>query len=197
MTGGGPQNPQVEDQLRSILDAAGLGIFDYDVPARTVRVDRRARAVFGLDQQRTMFPIEDLLVAIHPDDRSRVENALDTAAHDLAAYSVEHRVCPPEGERWLEVHGQAVRNAQGGVRILGTLRDSTDLRSARDEVARVLEHAGEAFLSLSGDGRITYVNSTAERMLRRSRDVLLGCVPWQDVPGLLGPRFDELAGQAE
>lgn len=190
MTGGGPAAPEAADQLRSVLDAAGLGIFDYDSATGVVSVDRRTRTAFGFETG-DLFPVDQLLEAIHSDDRKSVAEALSAAARDLTAYSVEHRVCPPTGERWLDVHGQAVRGDDGVVHILGTIRDSTDVRSAMDEVARVLEHVGETFLSVSTDGSVTYVNTRAEQMLRRSRESLVGSVPWRDFPGLLGQRLDE------
>src|SRR3954452_341042 len=192
MTGGGFPAPEAADQLSSVLDAAGLGIFDYDSSTGVVSVDRRTRMVFGFDSG-DRFTVEQLLEVIHRDDRAAVTDALTIATRELGSYSVEHRVCPPgSGERWLDVHGQAVRREDGVVHILGTVRDSTDLRSAMDEVARVLEHVGEAFLSVSADGRVTYVNARAEKMLRLSREALVDAVPWRDFPGLLGDRLDEV-----
>ncbi len=195
MTGGGPPAAEAPDQLRSVLDAAGLGIFDYDSSTRSVSVDRRTRMAFGFESG-DRFPLADLLGVIHPDDRSVVADALNTAARELGSYSVEHRVCPPGGERWLDVHGQGVRGDDDVVHVLGTVRDSTDVRRAMDEVARVLEHVGETFLSVSPDGRVTYVNARAEQMLRRTRESLVGGVPWQDFPGLLGERLDEVLRSA-
>jgi PAS domain S-box-containing protein len=193
MSVGGPSGPGLVDQLRSVLDAAGLGVFDYDVADATVLVDRLTRAAFGLEEERDVFAAEEMLDAIHPHDRPVVEKALAAAARDLGTYSLEHRVCPPAGERWLDVHGKAVIHADGGVHILGTVRDFTDLRSARDEVARVLEHADEAFLALDPSGNVTYVNARAEALLGKPRESLLGRVLWQDFPALFGARFDELA----
>jgi PAS domain S-box-containing protein len=196
MTRGEPSETQVAEHLRSMLDAASTGTFAYSVADHSVTVDRWTGAAFGLDPDRSPLPAGDLLEAIHPDDRVMVEEALRTAVRDLGDYSVEHRVCPPQGERWLDVRGRATRGADGAVRILGTVRDSTDLRSARDEIARILEHVGEAFLSLDLDGRIAYANTRAEQLLQHRRDALLGRVLWTEFPELLGTRLNEAAATA-
>src|SRR4051794_19249698 len=193
MTGGKPGLPGAEDPLRAALDAAGLGTFDLDLTTRRVRADRRTRASFGLPSAPEEFAVDDLLAVIHPDDLPKVEQSIETAVATIGIYSVEHRVCLPDEERWLEVHGQAVRDATGTIRIIGTVRDSTELRSARDDVARVLEHVGDAFLSLDPSGRVTYVNAQAERLLGRRRDELLGRAFADEVPALLGDGFPRLA----
>src|ERR1700710_342208 len=157
MTGGKPDISGAGDPLRSALEAAGLGTFDLDLSTRRARVDRRTREAFGLPPDTSEFDVGDLFAVIHPDDRRGVEQSIETARRSVGTYSVEHRVCLPDVERWLDVHGQAVRDPSGGIRIIGTVRNSTELRSARDDVARVLDHIGEAFLSLDPNGRVTYL----------------------------------------
>lgn len=198
MTGGKPgvseaSDPEVRDPLRAALDAAGLGTFDLDLSTRRVRVDRRTREAFGLAPDRAEFEVEDLFAVIHPDDRPKVEQSVEAAERTVGTYSVEHRVCLPDDERWLDVHGQAVHDPSGASHIIGTVRDSTELRSARDDVARVLEHVGEAFLSLDHNGNVTYVNAQAEQLLGRGRDHLVGRVFTEEVPPLLGAGFHRLA----
>src|ERR1700709_816062 len=165
MTGGKPDLSGAGEPLRAALEAAGLGTFDLDLATRRVRVDRRTREAFGLPPATSEVDVGDLFAVIHPDDRSKVEQSIETAWRTVGTYSVEHRVCLPDDERWLDVHGQAVRDASGDIRIIGPVRDSTELRSARDDVARVLEHVGEAFLSVDPNGRVTYLNARAEQLL--------------------------------
>jgi serine phosphatase RsbU (regulator of sigma subunit)/PAS domain-containing protein/anti-sigma regulatory factor (Ser/Thr protein kinase) len=189
MTAGKPAS-RAETELRSVLDAAGMGTFDFDVTTRLVVVDRRTRRAFGIGSDRPVVPVDELLAVIHPDDVPKVEQHITTAAEALGDYSVEHRVCLPDQERWLDIHGQAVQGVDDHLHIIGTIRDSTDLRSARDEVARVLEHLGEAVVSLDSESRVTYLNSRAEQLLGRDRASLLGSAG-SELRALLGNRFTQ------
>src|SRR3954462_2205246 len=94
----------VAGQLRTVLDAAGTGIFDYAVSAGTVEMDRRTRTLFGLPGEPASYPVQKLFEAIPPDDLPGVREEIVAAESSLGPYSVEHRVCPPGGDRWLEVH---------------------------------------------------------------------------------------------
>ena len=189
MTAGKPAS-RAETELRSVLDAAGMGTFDLDMTTRLVVVDRRTRRAFGIGSDRPVIPVDELLAVIHPDDVPKVQQHITSAAETLGDYSVEHRVCLPDEERWLDIHGQAVQGVDDHLHVIGTIRDSTDLRSARDEVARVLEHLGEAVVSLDGDNRVTYLNSRAEQLLGRDRTSLVGSAG-SDLRALLGNRFTQ------
>src|SRR4051794_35290483 len=124
MTRGKPDVPGAEDPLRAALDAAGLGTFDLDLITQRIRVDRRTREAVGLPPHPSEFDVGDLFAVIHPDDLAKVEQSIETAQRTIGTYSVEHRICLPDEERWLDVHGQAVRDPSGAIRIIGTVRDS-------------------------------------------------------------------------
>lgn len=68
------------------------------------------------------------------------------------------------------------------------------LGSVLDDMARVLDQVGDAFLALGLDGGVVSVNRSAERLLRRNGRSLLGRPFWSEVPGLLGPTFAVLPG---
>ena len=49
--------------------------------------------------------------------------------------------------------------------LLGVARDSTELRLARDTVARTLEHMADAFVAVDAAWRVTYLNRNAESLI--------------------------------
>ncbi len=194
--GAGSWASVAEPRLRSVLDAAGLGTFDVDVAAARVALDRRARAAFGFDADRAVVDVDELLHMVQADDRAGVARLLhpDTGAERAdgpgsSAATAECRVGSDGSTRWLEVHGEVDARGGGALHVLGTVRDTTELRVAHDEVARVLDQLGEAFLSVAPDGVVATVNRTAERLLGRSDGALLGRPFWTDVSSLLGPAF--------
>ncbi|MES2758469.1 MAG: EAL domain-containing protein [Pseudomonadota bacterium] len=64
------------------------------------------------------------------------------------------------------------------------------LRAMSRKLVHTLESMTDAFYMLDNDWRFTYLNSEAERLLRRSRAGLVGRVLWEAFPELLGTRFE-------
>src|SRR5688572_4822653 len=62
-------------------------------------------------------------------------------------------------------------------------------RAARSQVTDILESITDAFFAVDRAWRFTYVNSEAERLLRRPRQDLLGRVLWEVFPESVGAIF--------
>lgn len=56
--------------------------------------------------------------------------------------------------------------------------------------ARILEHIGEAYVAVDANWRFTYINAPAERIYRKSREVVLGNNLWQMFPTACGTVFE-------
>lgn len=70
-----------------------------------------------------------------------------------------------------------------------TQAQSEALRESGRKTATILESIGDAFLALDGNQRLTYVNSQAEQLLRKDREVLLGKTLWGEMPALADTAF--------
>ena len=55
-------------------------------------------------------------------------------------------------------------------------------QEAREQTAHLLESITDAFLAIDGEGRLTYANSPAERLLEQKRDNLIGCPLQEALP---------------
>ena len=141
-----------EARLRLAVEAADLGIWDWDVRANTVTLSARARSLFGFGLDDTVL-FEHVSKATHPDDLPRTQNmarrALDPAIRDKEAY--EYRVLRTDGTmRWVLAHGEAqfaeIDGQTVAVRYTGTIQDITDRKQAEER----LRHS-EARLSLAID----------------------------------------------
>ncbi len=64
-----------------------------------------------------------------------------------------------------------------------------DAERAAERVRTVLESIGEAFFCLDRDWKFTYVNDHAVRVLKRTREELLGRSFWEEMPAALDNRF--------
>ncbi|MFP5372495.1 MAG: PAS domain-containing protein, partial [Actinomycetes bacterium] len=170
------------DRLRwgLAIDAAGIGAFDWDLTTGRLIWDDRLIEMFGYTVDGFDHTIEAFNARLHPDDRARVGEALQSSIETTGEYDAEYRILLPDGQtRWVHARGRTVADARGGAeRLLGAAYDTTGDRAGQLRVTRVLEAMPAGFYSLDRDWRFTYVNVEAERLLGRPRDELLGKVLW-------------------
>ncbi|MBY0401740.1 EAL domain-containing protein [Myxococcota bacterium] len=77
-----------------------------------------------------------LMAAIHPEDRASLEKALNVAIENTASFSLDHRICTPEGVVRF-VHHQGVADADpmsNERRVIGTLQDITERRVTEERI---------------------------------------------------------------
>jgi len=173
------------------IAAAGIGIFELDLTTGRLTWDGVAGDLLQLDEHAART-IDALTGRVHPDDRARVLAALDDAVRSEDGFDQEYRVVLPEGTtRWISARGRVLREAGRPVRMLGAAYDTTERRRSETRIGEVLESMPTAFFSLDTDWRFTYVNAEAERVLGRSRDVLLGGDLWELFPAATASQFEE------
>ena len=174
------------------IDAAGIGSFDWDLGTGRLSWDDRLIELFGYRRGEFDETLDAFNARLHPDDRPRVAEQLQTVIDSCGELDVEYRVLLPDGRtRWLVGRGRALADDRGqAVRIIGAAYDTTDRRAVEARVARVLETMNAAFFALDTHWRFTYVNGEAERVLHRSREELLGGLIWELFPGAVGGDFE-------
>lgn len=129
-----------ESRLRIAIEAADLGIWDWNVLTNDMTWSDRAKVMAG-------FPLgepvsfEQVRDATHPDDLPRTSEmarlALDPTVRSKAAY--EYRLQRPDGSiRWVVAHGEAVFDVIDGreraVRYTGTIQDITQRKHAETQL---------------------------------------------------------------
>jgi signal transduction histidine kinase len=115
------------------LEAAGIGVFAFDVATGEQRFSACCRALWGMAAHEEPTPA--LLVRrMHPDDRhleDLVRASLDP--HGPGTFDVQHRIVLPDGRiRWIHSRGRTLFEDAGpqrrAVRSLGTMVDVTRAR---------------------------------------------------------------------
>jgi PAS domain S-box-containing protein len=175
------------------IDAAGIGMFDWDLRTGELLWDERLIRMFGYEVGEFDHSIEAFNERLHPDDLPRVSEALQTSIETCGEYESEYRVVLPDGGmRWVQARGRTVADARGrAARVLGAAYDTTEEKAGEVRVARVLEAMPAGFYSLDAHWRFTYVNAEAERLLGRSRDELLGETLWEAFPAAVNSVFED------
>ena len=124
-----------EGRLRVATEAAGIGVWEIDLPSRTLVATPTLNAVYGFPE-RVQPTYADIRALAHPDDLKRVVAAFEGAARGEGEYDVVYRILRPDGHTaWVEVRGQVVVDAQGSPsRVVGVSRDVSDRRLAEEEL---------------------------------------------------------------
>lgn len=189
---------QSSAQLDLALSAADIGSFDYDVSTQAVAWDDRLLALFGYTREEFSGHWDSFASRVHPDDLPAVEVAMTRAIETVGDFAAEYRIqVPGVGQRWVQARGRVVTDLLGRpTRLLGAAFDTTELRTTRDALARVLETMTDAFFSLDTGWQFSYINGEAERVLRRRREELLGRSIWETFPEAAGPVIRDRLEQA-
>jgi sigma-B regulation protein RsbU (phosphoserine phosphatase) len=124
---------------------------------------------------------------VHPDDFDRISREIKQYAEDdLEEYTQVYRFITKDGQtRWVEDQTSVVRDAQGNkIYNQGLLVDITRRKLAEEELQRneekfrrIVETAGEGFILMDQDLKITEVNDAYCKMLGYSRAEILGKTP--------------------
>jgi nitrogen-specific signal transduction histidine kinase len=120
--------------LQLAIEAAEIGIWDYDPTSGKLRWSSRCKEMFGL-QCDADVDYAAFLKLLHPEDCERTDNAVKESLNPngTGKFGCDYRVLCPNGEvHWIAATGRAFfANTNGhrkATRVLGTVLDITGLR---------------------------------------------------------------------
>ena len=129
------------DQLREAQAVAKVGIFEWDIVNNQVGWSDELYRIFGLTPQEFPGTFEGYLAAVHPEDRSQVESAVERSLLTLEPFELSHRAVLLDGTtRWLHCRG-LVRGVDGRpVQMIGACQDFTAQREAAEALSQLALH---------------------------------------------------------
>ena len=124
----------LHQRLELACQAAGLGIWDWDVVTNRICWDEQMYAIYGLPAS-TPISQDTLFQMIHPEDRFQARRALLRARAEHTQEQIELRIIRPDGEiRHVFAAEQVLLNAQGQAsHVIGVTFDIT--RHKQTEIA--------------------------------------------------------------
>ncbi|MDT3395056.1 SpoIIE family protein phosphatase, partial [Streptomyces sp. B1866] len=157
---------------------------EWDLRTGEMYLDPEFLDSLGIDPDAFHGHVQDWVDLIHPDDLAWAVPETDRALRTRGVYDLEVRVRRADGTyAWARIRSETVVDEHGEpIRFLGTAWNTTDTHEALESVGRALLHMSDGFLSLSGDGRVGFVNAAAEKLLGPARE-MIGRLLW-DVPAL-------------
>jgi PAS domain S-box-containing protein len=140
---------QAEKKLRDseayLAEAQRLshtGSFAWDpASTKTTYMSEECHRILGLDPRGEMLSLETALQHIHPDDRRKIAEKIESAVHERTKFELDYRYCPPGGE-FRDIHqvGHPVLSPSGDlVEYVGTLIDVTERKRAEQALQKAFE----------------------------------------------------------
>ena len=142
--------------------------------------------MFGLDPQKGMPAIAELLERVHPEDREYVTGRSRKDTDDKGEPVVDYRVLLPGGIlKYIHSIRHPVLNEAGEiVEFMGTLIDVTEekraeaeLHAAETRFRTYVDHATDVLFVHDEQGRIVDMNRQACESLGYAREELIGALP--------------------
>ncbi|NJL73121.1 MAG: PAS domain-containing protein [Candidatus Competibacteraceae bacterium] len=136
-----------EERMRLATAAAQIGLWIWDIPHDAIWVSERAQILYGFHTEEPIS-FRRFIASLHPEDRDRVEDAVQNTLRQCGDFREEYRVAyPAGGVRWLYAVGSCRLNAGGQpARMMGASLDITErreqearLRNALEEIQRLQE----------------------------------------------------------
>jgi PAS domain S-box-containing protein len=163
-------------RLELALDAAGVGIWEWDIQSDRLAWSPKVAPMYGLDPSESPRTPDAYMALVHPDDRPALRVEIrDCLGQRKPDYRTEHRVTWPDGSvHWVAARGRVVWSESGrATHVLGTVMDTTERKRVEEE-AQASQHIYEVLIN-SIDGIVwevdvasfcfTYVSPQAVRIL--------------------------------
>jgi PAS domain S-box-containing protein len=127
------QAGDLAERLSLAIEAAGLGICDWNIIAKKITWNRYHEILLDYQPGKLdEYAYEDWERRVHPDDLARVQATIDLAMAGQTDYSSEYRVIWEDGSiRWLDGFGRFYYSSDGlPIRMTGLAKDITDRKEA-------------------------------------------------------------------
>ena len=171
-----------EANLAIAQRVAHLGSWEIDLTRGTSQWSEETWRIFGL-RPGAFTPTRDAFQAmVHPDDRDRVQAAVQHSIQTGHSYAVDHRILlPDETERIVSERADALSDDQGRVtRLVGTVQDVTELRRIEQALQRsekhfrsIIDTVQDMISIVDVNGVIRFASPSAERALGYAPEQLL------------------------
>ncbi len=162
------------------MEAAGEGIWDWDISNNEVRHNPKWCELLGLGDKLVMHDMTVLAQLIHPDDRDSMMAAVQHALDGAGEYSHEHRMLCDDGrEIWVYDRGRVVEYTDAGepVRMVGSITDVTTRKEVERRLAetnRMVEASNERLERLVAERTTELASLNLELQQLVRKDALTG-----------------------
>lgn len=170
-----------ERELALAQRIAHVGNWVSDFRKNEVRWSDEVYRIFGMERSRWAGTHGAFMQAVHPEDRDRVQAAVDRALAGVGPFDVTHRIVRPDGtERVVRERGSVEFSLSGlAERMVGTVQDITEQHHLEQEqrlLAATFDTSQAIFIT-DVRGTIQRVNATFTQLTGYSEEEAVGKNP--------------------
>jgi two-component system, chemotaxis family, CheB/CheR fusion protein len=168
----------VNNRLNFALETGRLGSWELEQETGAMICNAQGKSQYGL-QAEDVLTYEKLMAIIVPEDKERVQKAMDVAFEDNSVYAEEYRIKWPDSSiRWVAASGQTVYETEGApARMIGVTLDITERKQAQinlqqsEEYFRMIADTAPAMIWIvEKDGSFSFFNKAWQKYTGRSLD---------------------------
>ncbi len=180
---------EAEDRLRrneaNLLKAqqlAKMGYWEWVVAENRLLWSDEVCRIFGLEVGQAPSSYDAFLEYVHPDDRQRLQDAVQHSWTTKEAFNLQHRIVLHDGTiREVFEEGEGEWDAGGApVRMFGTVQDITQRRQREKQLvlaAGVFDNSIEGITITDADGVIQSVNNAFAQITGYDQEEVVGKNP--------------------
>jgi len=177
------QLEQLTRRTQLAVEAAGVGIWEWDFTHAAITWDARMHALHGTPPELGPPTLAQWIAMLHPEDISRVSAEMREAIRGVRRFDTEYRVVRPTGEiRHVRAMATTSRHEDDSTRALvGTNWDITEQRNLtralfeeKERLHITLRSIGDAVICTDRMMRVTFMNPIAEQLTGWSMDAAMG-----------------------
>ncbi|MBT9466754.1 ATP-binding protein [Hydrogenophaga sp.] len=138
---------ETRDRLQMAVEAAGLALWDWQLPSRQIFLTARWGELVGDIGRDAYWEVADLKARLHPEDAHLLQTAMTALLEGREPSAVvQHRVRTATGWLWVETHGMVAEHDARGtpIRLMGTLADIGERKRIEQDGAQAREMAEQA-----------------------------------------------------
>jgi len=177
-----------------------MGTWVRGIPDHQVEWSAELEEVFGLAPGSFGGTESAFRELVHPEDRPRLQRAVEQAIADRTDYVIEFRFRHASGEwRWMDGRGKATYDAAGKpLRLYGVGMDITERKGvelAQAHLAAIVESSDDAIVSKTLHSIVTSWNAGAARLFGFSAEEMIGQPITRIIPHELLSEEDQILSQ--
>ena len=165
------RNSELKENEQKFKAFAQMGHWEWNLLTRKMELSEEAQKIYQLDHN--IIDLSDVMDIIHPEDKIKVQEAIDRTIEYHETIPMECRIITPKGvEKWLRADEYAIIGESGDVeKVFGYIMDITErktaeiqLRENEEKYRLLIENLGEGIGIVDVEENFIFCNQVAEEI---------------------------------
>lgn len=163
---------------------AHVGNWAWDLTTDRLQWSDEVFRIFGRQPGDFQPTVDWMISCAYPDDSGQVKRAIEEARREKKLFNIDYRIVLPDGPiRYVNIVADKFRIGQAGdpLWLYGIIQEITERKRVEDERMRLadrvillLESTGEGIYGIDLNGRCTFINRSAAKMLGYAPEDVIG-----------------------